>query len=665
MNHSKIQQNKDMEEDSSDVQDGMEGLDSNGARLNMESNHAGDDMDIPSPLVGNDKDHHLCPPPVQIQNENENRKESNVSNDGYAVDGYRTKEGSFSFDNVKQEMKYSISVTKDVVYNDNSTTTTTTSVINTTVASSALPNEDSNDNEADHRASNNKARRRGSSESPLLVIHDDVNGSQHSDGHSHRSLHLNQAKEKTIYMPSDVITTAANNNSNGHHNVIASHTQYKVSASSLSTSATVISQPSSSILLSSSTVTSMKTTPKKSRLSESHDVNELIHSRRPTVYLVNRQSVSSAPGSSSSLSSSSAENVLGSADVEFSEHAGRKNNMSFDRNDVDITAAVTRTTTAVSVATDTAATEWEINHEENNENINGINIQVINNNNSQNQVGIGRLYGNNDADDYDDDDELDVAEDDDEQHLQGFIEFNPYLFMGLLPPYEHAVAFSNSVHQVRGLSSILPRRSSLAPKHSLILDLDETLVHCSIEKIDDYDVIFEVDFGGSSCPVYVRKRPYLQEFLEQMSQLYEITVFTASQKAYAEKMINILDPQGQYIKHRLYRESCLIVGGNYLKDISILGRDLTATVLIDNSPHAFGYQVCFCYYSYPLLVFSFVIFSRSIPYSITLLLSLFACVMNNNNNNKSKKTNKKKSRSPMAFQSQAGMKTDQIQSFVT
>ncbi len=49
-------------------------------------------------------------------------------------------------------------------------------------------------------------------------------------------------------------------------------------------------------------------------------------------------------------------------------------------------------------------------------------------------------------------------------------------------------------------------------------------------------------------------------------------VFTASEKMYADQAINMLDPSGKLIQHRLYRESCVMIKGNYLKDLSALGK---------------------------------------------------------------------------------------------
>lgn len=172
-----------------------------------------------------------------------------------------------------------------------------------------------------------------------------------------------------------------------------------------------------------------------------------------------------------------------------------------------------------------------------------------------------------------------IANGEDIEESEELTEFNPYLFIKNLPAHQPA------------LRTLLPPRLSTDPKLCLVLDLDETLVHCSTEELLPADLVFPVVFNNVEYTVFARKRPYIEQFLSQMASLFEIVVFTASQEVYADRLLNILDPDKQYIRHRLFRDSCICIDGNYLKDLTILGRDLSKVVIVDNSPQAFGYQI--------------------------------------------------------------------------
>ena len=87
------------------------------------------------------------------------------------------------------------------------------------------------------------------------------------------------------------------------------------------------------------------------------------------------------------------------------------------------------------------------------------------------------------------------------------------------------------------LPNLLPpiRTDGEQKEYTLVLDLDETLVH-----FDQGRRVYKV-------------RPLCIRFLKDLSKLYEIVIFTAAHETYANFILDKLDPEKQFISHRLYR----------------------------------------------------------------------------------------------------------------
>ena len=110
--------------------------------------------------------------------------------------------------------------------------------------------------------------------------------------------------------------------------------------------------------------------------------------------------------------------------------------------------------------------------------------------------------------------------------------------------------------------------------YTLVLDLDETLVH-----------FFYTPSGGTFLI-----RPFCSQFLEEMAKIFEIVIFTAALKDYADSILDILDPNKILINYRLYRHHTSLSGITFCKDLSKIGRDLSRTLIIDNLADNFKLQ---------------------------------------------------------------------------
>ena len=149
---------------------------------------------------------------------------------------------------------------------------------------------------------------------------------------------------------------------------------------------------------------------------------------------------------------------------------------------------------------------------------------------------------------------------------------------------------------IRHYSSFSNRNSTLNTsndnvKKTLVLDLDETLVHSAFTPFSrKSDIILNINIEGESRTLYVLKRPYVDKFLNELSLIYEIIIFTASISQYANPLLDELD-KNNYIKYRLFREHCTFTNGIYIKDLKIFNRNINNMIIIDNNPLSYDNNI--------------------------------------------------------------------------
>ena len=114
-------------------------------------------------------------------------------------------------------------------------------------------------------------------------------------------------------------------------------------------------------------------------------------------------------------------------------------------------------------------------------------------------------------------------------------------------------------------------------KYSLILDLDETLVHFKMNPENKSEGVLKV-------------RPGVMEFLDAVDKYYELIIFTCATQDYANLLIDAIEENKIYFEHRLYRQHTVIIDNDFVKDLTRIGRPLDKIAIVDNMPQNFRLQ---------------------------------------------------------------------------
>ena len=112
-------------------------------------------------------------------------------------------------------------------------------------------------------------------------------------------------------------------------------------------------------------------------------------------------------------------------------------------------------------------------------------------------------------------------------------------------------------------------------RYTLVLDLNETLIN------------FKSTKGNQGL---VRTRPFLFEFLDSVSQFFEVILFTCSTQNYTDSIVKAIEYKKKYFDYIFCRQHTTIIKNDFVKDLTRIGRSLDSIIIIDNMPQNFRLQ---------------------------------------------------------------------------
>lgn len=113
------------------------------------------------------------------------------------------------------------------------------------------------------------------------------------------------------------------------------------------------------------------------------------------------------------------------------------------------------------------------------------------------------------------------------------------------------------------------RRLLASKKLSLVVDLDQTVIqacvdptigewkrdlsnpnHDAVKDVREFQLVEDAS-GAKGCWYYIKLRPGLDQFLESISKLYELHIYTMGTRGYAQKIAKIIDPDRRFFGDRI------------------------------------------------------------------------------------------------------------------